>query len=83
MFAALTNQEKQENDRKRIQAIAFQSASVPPNERNTQDWKNIDAFSKEFPEEIGAEITEFLEWCQYNDIDPKEPIKEFNQKLGG
>lgn len=83
LFAALTNQEKQEDDRKEIQAIAFQSASVPLNERTTQDWKNIDAFSKEFPEEISAEITEFLEWCQYNDIDPKDPIKEFNERLGG
>ena len=83
LFAAVTNAHKQEIDRERIQDAAFESATVPPDKRTQQDWKNIESYNKEFPEEIGSKITEFIEWCQDNDIDPKEPIKKFNEQLGG
>ncbi len=83
LFAASVSQEKEESDRKQIQQVAFESAAVPKEQRTQQDWHNIDAYSKEFPEEIGSEITELLSFCKYVGIDPEEVIKSFNQRLGG
>lgn len=83
LFAAVVNQKQQEADRQKIQDAAFESAAVSPEKRTEQDWKNLDSFSKEFPEEIGADITELLEWCRYTDNDPKQLISQFNKQLGG
>ncbi|MBZ3776491.1 hypothetical protein K9P40_05295 [Lentilactobacillus otakiensis] len=83
LFAASVSQEKEESDRKQIQQVAFESAAVPKEQRTQKDWHNIDAYSKEFPEEIGSEITELLSFCKYVGIDPEEVIKSFNQRLGG
>lgn len=83
LFAASVSQEKEEADRKQIQQAAFESAAVPKEQRTQQDWHNIDAYSKEFPEEIGSEITELLSFCKYVGIDPEEVIQSFNKRSGG
>lgn len=83
LFATCVSQEKEEDDRKQIQQAAFESAAVPEAERTTEDWRNIDAFSKELPEEIGSELTELLSFCDYVGISPEQVIKDFNEKLGG
>lgn len=83
LFAESIDQKQQESERQAVQYNAFLSAAVPRKERTKKDWENIKSFAKEFPEEIGSELTEFIGFCEYVDLDPEPYIEKFNEALGG
>ena len=83
LFAVTQSADKEEQDTLSVKDAAFLSAAVPSGQRTKRDWENIKAYAKERPEEIGAEITEFITYCEYVGIDPQNIISTFNEQLGG
>lgn len=83
LFAVTQSADKEEQDTLSVKDAAFLSAAVPPRQRTKRDWENIKAYAKERPEEIGAEITELITYCEYVGIDVKDIIAAFNEQLGG
>lgn len=83
LFAVTQSADKEEQDTMSVKDAAFISAAVPSEQRTKRDWENIKAFAKEKPEEIGAEITEFITYCEYVGIDSSEVLATFNEQFGG
>lgn len=83
VFAAERQADREERERKAVWDAFNDACTVLKHDRTRVEAEHIDRGFKEFAEEIGAEITEFLALADYAEVDPQKYIDEFNKKLGG
>lgn len=83
VFGATTAANREERERQQIWSEFQDAITVPAGKLTKAQSELVDRGFKEFAEEIGAELTEFIELAQYAERDPQQYIDDFNERLGG